>query len=231
MVAGIGCRAGVSSEQVEAAIAGALAALQVAADEASGAPGRGAHDSAAASAGEPAATARDSARSALEAAARRDGLAAIVTPAAGPVLTAIATPAAKATEPGIQAAAAARGLPILAISQPDLEAANAATVTRSARSMAALNVHSVAEAAALAGAATLAKAMPPTIHAKTVPATASLAATQVSATAVPATASLAAAHVSAKATVQPPTNPIPRLLQPRVAVGPVTCALADTTSP
>jgi cobalt-precorrin 5A hydrolase len=140
MVAGIGCRAGASGEQVEAAIAAALATL------------RGA------------------------AAARRAGL------------TAIATPAAKSHEPGIQAAAAARGLPLLAISQPDLEAANPATATRSARSLAAMNVHSVAEAAALAGA-------------------------------------------SVTTTAPGPANPTPRLLQPRVAVGPVTCALADTTPP
>jgi cobalt-precorrin 5A hydrolase len=148
MVAGIGCRTGVSGEQVEAAIAAALAGM--------------------------------------------------ATAAAKPVLTAIATPAAKASEPGIQAAAAARGLPLLAISQPDLEAANPATVTRSVQSMAAMNVHSVAEAAALAGAAALAKAMPPTIHAKAAPVT---------------------------------TSTTPCLLQPRVAVGPVTCALADTTPP
>ena len=180
MVAGIGCRAGVSGEQVEAAIAAALAALHGAAG---GAP----------------------------------RLAAIATSAAAGanVLTAIATPAAKAGEPGMQAAAAARGLPILAISQQDLEAANPATVTRSAQSMAAMNVHSVAEAAALAGAVTLAKAMPPTMHAK----------------AAPAAAALAAAEVSAVTTVQSQTNPTPRLLQPRVAVGPVTCALADTTLP
>jgi cobalt-precorrin 5A hydrolase len=157
MVAGIGCRAGVSGEQVEAAIAAALAAL------------RGG------------------------AAARR----------AGP--TAIATPAAKSHEPGIQAAAAARGLPLLAISQPDLEAANPATVTRSAQSMAAMNVHSVAEAAALAGAAALANA-------------------------APANASLAA-EAGVKTTTPLSPNPTPRLLQPRVAVGPVTCALADMTPP
>jgi hypothetical protein len=48
---------------------------------------------------------------------------------------------------------------------------------------------------------------------------------------VPATAAFAAAEVSAATTAQPPTNPTPRLLQPRVAVGPVTCALADTTPP
>lgn len=127
MVAGIGCRAGVSGEQVEAAIQAAMQALQN-----------------------------------------------------GPALQAIATPAAKINEPGIQAAAAARGVPLLAIPQEALEAANAATVTRSEYSMAAMNVHSVAEAAALAGAC--------------------------------------ARGLS------------PRLLQPRVIVGPVTCALAETTT-
>jgi len=216
MVAGIGCRAGVSSEQVEAAIAAALAALHGRAGDAAG---RAVHDSAAALAAiaTPAAKAIEPV---IQAAA-----------AAGPVLTAIATPAAKASEPGIQAAAAARGLPILPISQPDLEAADPATVTRSAQSMAAMNVHSVAEAAALAGAATLAKSMPPTIHATAAPVTASLASAQVRAQAVPAAAVPATAEVSATTTAQPPTNPTPRLLQPRVAVGPVTCALADTTPP
>jgi cobalt-precorrin 5A hydrolase len=71
-------------------------------------------------------------------------------------------------------------VPLLAIAQEALEAANPATVTRSEHSMAAMNVHSVAEAAALAGAN--AKGMNP------------------------------------------------RLLQPRIIVGPVTCALADTTT-
>jgi cobalt-precorrin 5A hydrolase len=55
-----------------------------------------------------------------------------------------------------------------------LEAANPRTLTRSTRSMAAMNVHSVAEAAALAAA-----------------------------------------------------GPNARLLAPRIAVGPVTCALAE----
>jgi cobalt-precorrin 5A hydrolase len=158
MVAGIGCRAGVSGEQVEAAIVAALAALR---GRGSGTPGPAVHDSVAA-------------------------------------LAAIATPAAKAIEPGIQAAAAARGVPLLAISQPDLESANPATVTRSARSMAAMNVHSVAEAAALAGATALAGVE-----------------------ALAGTATLVKAMLTT----------IPRLLQPRVAVGPVTCALADTTPP
>jgi len=143
MVAGIGCRAGVSGEQVEAAIEATIAALW----------GHAEH--------------------------RR------------PTLVAIATPAAKIDEPGIQAAAAARGVPLLAISQQALEAANPATVTRSAHSMAAMNVQSVAEAAALAGAIALANDGP-------------------------------GAHLP---------KPTLRLLQPRVIVGPVTCALADTTTP
>jgi cobalt-precorrin 5A hydrolase len=117
MVAGIGCRTGVSAEQVESALAAALG------------PGQS--------------------------------------------LSLIATPTAKGREPGIIAAAAARGVPLVLISQSDLEAANAATLTHSDHSMAAMNVHSVAEAAALACA-----------------------------------------------------GPQSRLLGPRVAVGPVTCALA-----
>jgi cobalt-precorrin 5A hydrolase len=117
MVAGIGCRAGVSAEQVESALAAALG------------PGRS--------------------------------------------LSCIATPTAKGHEPGIIAAAAARGVPLVLISQSDLEAASAATLTHSDHSIAAMNVPSVAEAAALAGA-----------------------------------------------------GPASRLLGPRIAVGPVTCALA-----
>ena len=125
-------------------------------------------------------------------------------------LTAIATPATKAHEPGIQAAAAARGVPLISISQPDLEAANPATVTRSAHSMAAMNVHSVAEAAALAGAVAVANAI-----------ASGNGATQ------PSVASRAGALATAGAGRC--TTAMPRLLTPRVAVGPVTCALADTT--
>jgi cobalt-precorrin 5A hydrolase len=121
MVAGIGCRAGVSADQVESALAAALG------------PGRS--------------------------------------------LSCIATPTAKGHEPGIIAAAAARGVPLVLISQSDLEAASAATLTHSEHSIAAMNVHSVAEAAALAGA-----------------------------------------------------GPASRLLGPRIAVGPVTCALACLVS-
>ena len=86
----------------------------------------------------------------------------------------IAIPSSKAQESGVVAAAATRRIPIALISQPALEAVSELVITRSARAMAAMNVNSVAEAAALAGAG---------------------------------------AHS--------------RLLGPRVAVGPVTCALAE----
>jgi cobalt-precorrin 5A hydrolase len=89
-------------------------------------------------------------------------------------LSLIAAPAIKGTEAGIRDAAAARGLRLMLIPQSALEAASPRTLTRSAHSMAALSVHSVAEAAALAGA-----------------------------------------------------GPNAHLLAPRVAVGPVTCALAE----
>jgi cobalt-precorrin 5A hydrolase len=89
-------------------------------------------------------------------------------------LSLIAAPAVKGTEAGLIAAAAARGVPLRLIPQPMLEAANSRTLTRSAQSLAAMNVNSVAEAAALAAA-----------------------------------------------------GPNARLLAPRVAVGPVTCALAE----
>jgi cobalt-precorrin 5A hydrolase len=89
-------------------------------------------------------------------------------------LSLIAAPAVRGTEAGLIAAAAARGVPLRLIPQPMLEAANPRTLTHSARSMAAMNVNSVAEAAALAAA-----------------------------------------------------GPNARLLAPRIAVGPVTCALAE----
>jgi cobalt-precorrin 5A hydrolase len=121
MVAGIGCRAGVSAAEVESALVAALAPI----------------------------------------------------PPAGRSLSLIATPAAKGHEPGIIAAAAARGIPLMLIIQSDLEAADLRTLTRSQRAMTTMNVHCVAEAAALAGA-----------------------------------------------------GPASRLLGPRIAIGPVTCALA-----
>lgn len=173
-MAGIGCRAGVSGEQVEAAIDAAIAEL----------------------------CARESAAAITAAAGER-----AVVPAPGittaasastpcrTAITAISTPVTKAEEPGIQAAAAARGVPLLAISQEALEAADPSTVTRSEHSMAAMNVHSVAEAAALAGALALAK-----VDQKPAPNDMATALTH-------------------------------RLRQPRIIVGPVTCALADTTAP
>ena len=129
MVAGIGCRSGVTAEQVESALAAALASPLV--------------------------------------------VASAPVLHAGRTLSLIATPAAKGHEPGIIAAAAARGIPLVLIAQSDLEATDPRTLTHSKHAMAAMNVHSVAEAAALAGA-----------------------------------------------------GPASRLLGPRVAVGPVTCALA-----
>jgi cobalt-precorrin 5A hydrolase len=78
--------------------------------------------------------------------------AALATAGAGATLNLMAAPAAKANETGIVEAAYARGVAIRWISQHELEDADSGTVTRSARAMAAMNVHSVAEAAALAGA-------------------------------------------------------------------------------
>jgi cobalt-precorrin 5A hydrolase len=142
MIAGIGCRSGVSLEQVEAAINAAINVLQYA----------------------------EAANHAVHAIG--------TTPPPRLTLSAIATPAAKAGEPGITTAAASRGVPLLLISQEALEAASPGALTRSGRSLAAMNVPSVAESAALAAA-----------------------------------------------------EPAPRLLAPRIAVGPVTCALADIGAP
>jgi cobalt-precorrin 5A hydrolase len=89
-------------------------------------------------------------------------------------LGSIAIPRAKAHESGIVAAAAARRIPIVLIEQAALEAVSELAITRSSRAMVAMNVNSVAEAAALAGAGSRS-----------------------------------------------------RLLGARVAVGPVTCALAE----
>ena len=93
-------------------------------------------------------------------------------------LALIATPAAKGGEPGIAAAAAALGLPLVLVPPAELEAAGERTVTRSERVVALWNVPSVAEAAALAAG-----------------------------------------------------GPTARLVAPRVAVGPATCALAEAAGP
>jgi cobalt-precorrin 5A hydrolase len=179
MVAGIGCRSGVSAEQVEAAIEAAMGAVEAAeAAQVPGAAGATCHPA-------------------------QPTLPTDSVPTASRTLTAIATPAAKGNEPGIIAAAASRGIPLMLISQSALEAANSATLTRSEHSMAAMNVHSVAEASAVAAAAELAD-------------TAAIASSD------DARAAGAGGAGGAKAT--------PRLLGPRIAVGPVTCALADTTA-
>lgn len=122
VVAGIGCRAGVTAAQVEAALAAALAAA-----------------------------------SAQGAATRTPALSCKFT------LSSIATPVSKARESAIAAAAAARGVPVTLIAQSALEAANPGTVTHSDHSMSAMNVRSVAEAAALAGAGTNSQLLGPRI--------------------------------------------------------------------
>jgi cobalt-precorrin 5A hydrolase len=109
--------------------------------------------------------------SAIEAALRRNQIEAHR-------LGVIAVPAVKGMEAGIVAAAAARGVRLVLITQDALEEADLRTMTRSARSMNTLNVQSVAEAAALAAA-----------------------------------------------------GPNSRLLAPRIAIGPVTCALAEGEVP
>jgi cobalt-precorrin 5A hydrolase len=100
IVAGIGCRKGVSAAEILAAVEAAFAGDAFA--------------------------------------GRRPGL--------------LAAPAAKENEQGIRGAAAALGLRLMWISQTALEAVNPRTRTHSARSMAAMNVGSVAEASALAAA-------------------------------------------------------------------------------
>ena len=100
IVAGIGCRRGVTTSEVDAAIQAALAASV-----------SDAHD-----------------------------------------LKAIAIPCVKSGETGVASAAHARGIELTLVTAEALLAANARTQTRSARSLAALGVHSVAEASALAAA-------------------------------------------------------------------------------
>ena len=88
---------------------------------------------------------------------------------------AIATAAHKEHEPGLAQAAAALGVPLIIVSEPDLRAAGACVPTHSSRVMELVGVPSLAEAAALAAA-----------------------------------------------------GPAASLLAARIAVGPVTCALAAT---
>lgn len=90
----------------------------------------------------------------------------------------IATSDGKASEPGIIAAAGARGVPLVRVAPADLEAAGSRTQSSSPRVKALVGVPSVAEAAALAAA-----------------------------------------------------GPTAKLILPRITVGPVTCALAETEAP
>jgi cobalt-precorrin 5A hydrolase len=64
----------------------------------------------------------------------------------------IALSATKEAEAGVHGVAAARGVRVVLVSQHALEAASHRTLTLSLRSIAAMNVPSVAEAAALAAA-------------------------------------------------------------------------------
>ena len=87
----------------------------------------------------------------------------------------MATAASKSEEAGIVASAAARGLRLVLVAQPELEIASARGATWSARVLALAGVPSVAEAAALAAG-----------------------------------------------------GPKARLILPRIVLGPVTCALAES---
>jgi cobalt-precorrin 5A hydrolase len=90
----------------------------------------------------------------------------------------IATSDGKANEPGIVAAAEARGVPLVRVTPADLEAAGSRTQSSSPRVKEMFGVPSVAEAAALAAG-----------------------------------------------------GPKAKLILPRIAVGSVTCALADMEAP
>ncbi len=80
----------------------------------------------------------------------QDVLAALDRCAAKP--DALAAPDFKCHEPGLQAAAAALGLSLVPVARKTLEAAQSRCVTRSRAATAAVGLHSVAEAAALAAA-------------------------------------------------------------------------------
>lgn len=79
-------------------------------------------------------------------------LAVIARALAGRAATAIATAIFKAREPGLIEAAARLGLPLLAVDDAALAAAQYRCVTRSARVEAATGHASIAEAAAMAAA-------------------------------------------------------------------------------
>ncbi len=79
------------------------------------------------------------------------------------MLDAIAAPAGKADEPGIAAAAAALGVRLVLVPQPDLESASSRVETHSQRVMTLMGVGSVAEAAALAAGGPAARLVVPRI--------------------------------------------------------------------
>jgi cobalt-precorrin 5A hydrolase len=78
-------------------------------------------------------------------------------------LDAIATSAVKGGEPGIAAAAASFGLPLVLVPPSDLAAADSRITTRSERVLALTGVASVAEAAALAAGGPQARLLAPRI--------------------------------------------------------------------
>jgi cobalt-precorrin 5A hydrolase len=88
----------------------------------------------------------------------------------------IATPAIKGGEPGIAAAAAKLGIPLVLVPPAELEAASPRTVTRSERVVQLMGVPSVAETAALAAAGPTARLITP--RTVTGPATCALAETE-----------------------------------------------------
>jgi cobalt-precorrin 5A hydrolase len=79
------------------------------------------------------------------------------------MLSLIATSAAKGEEAGIAAAASALGVPLVLVSQNDLEAAGDRTTTKSERVAALTGVPSLAEAAALAAGGAAARLIGPRI--------------------------------------------------------------------
>ena len=111
IVAGIGCRAGATAQEIDAAIAAALSNGGLAKD----------------------------------------------------ALKLIATSSTKAAEPGIAAAASARGLRLMLVEQTDLEAASGRAVTKSERVQELMGVPSVAECAALAAAGATARLVVPRV--------------------------------------------------------------------
>ena len=78
-------------------------------------------------------------------------------------VTVVATPAAKGLEPGIVEAAAAFGLPLVAVADAGLAAVSGQTMTQSPRVVALFGVPSVSEAAALAAAGGGARLLGPRI--------------------------------------------------------------------